>query len=78
MHSRSLKVRGPRFNISPFPRGKLRIIQGLQERERDGAAFEQLVKRYDHSSLGSLQYVTHIREDSQDAIQEAFRKIFAS
>ena len=42
----------------------------------DVAAFEQLVKRYDGKLLRIAQSVTHNREDSQDAVQEAFLKAY--
>jgi RNA polymerase sigma-70 factor (ECF subfamily) len=42
----------------------------------DVAAFEQLVKKYDRKLLRIAQSVTHNREDSQDAVQEAFLKAF--
>jgi RNA polymerase sigma-70 factor (ECF subfamily) len=42
----------------------------------DVAAFEQLVKRYDRTLLRIAQHVTHNREDSEDAVQEAFLKAF--
>jgi RNA polymerase sigma-70 factor, ECF subfamily len=42
----------------------------------DVAAFEELVKRYDRKLLRIAQHVTHKREDSQDAVQEAFFKAF--
>ena len=42
----------------------------------DIAAFEQLVKRYDRKLFRIAQSVTHNREDSQDAVQEAFCKAF--
>jgi len=42
----------------------------------DIAAFEQLVKRYDRKLLRIAQSVTHNREDSQDAVQEAFLKAY--
>jgi RNA polymerase sigma-70 factor (ECF subfamily) len=42
----------------------------------DAAAFEQLVKRYDARLLSIAQHVTHNREDAQDAVQEAFLKVF--
>jgi RNA polymerase sigma-70 factor, ECF subfamily len=42
----------------------------------DVAAFEQLVKRYDRKLLRIAQHVTHNREDSEDAVQEAFLKAF--
>jgi RNA polymerase sigma-70 factor (ECF subfamily) len=42
----------------------------------DIAAFEQLVKKYDRKLLRIAQSVTHNREDSQDAVQEAFLKAY--
>src|ERR1700683_331948 len=42
----------------------------------DIAAFEQLVKRYDRKLLRIAQSVTHNREDSQEAVQDAFLKAF--
>jgi RNA polymerase sigma-70 factor (ECF subfamily) len=40
------------------------------------SAFEQLVKRYDRKLFRIAQSVTHNREDSQDAVQEAFLKAY--
>jgi RNA polymerase sigma-70 factor (ECF subfamily) len=40
------------------------------------AAFEQLVSRYDRKLLRIAQSITHNREDSQDAVQEAFLKAY--
>jgi len=40
------------------------------------AAFEQLVKRYDRKLFRIAHSVTHNREDSQDAVQEAFLKAY--
>ena len=42
----------------------------------DVAAFEQLVKRHDRKLLRVAQHVLHNREDSEDAVQEAFCKAF--
>jgi RNA polymerase sigma-70 factor (ECF subfamily) len=42
----------------------------------DVAAFEQLVKKYDRKLLRIAQSVTRNREDSQDAVQEAFLKAY--
>jgi RNA polymerase sigma-70 factor (ECF subfamily) len=42
----------------------------------DVAAFEQLVKRYDRTLFRIAQSVTHNREDSPDAVQEAFLKAY--
>jgi RNA polymerase sigma-70 factor (ECF subfamily) len=39
-------------------------------------AFAQLVKRYDRKLFRIAQSVTHNREDSQDAVQEAFLKAY--
>jgi len=51
---------------------------GLVQASKNGdvAAFEQLVKRYDSKLFRIAQSVTHNREDSQDAVQEAFLKAF--
>jgi RNA polymerase sigma-70 factor, ECF subfamily len=40
------------------------------------AAFEQLIKRYDRKLFRIAQSVTHNREDSEDAVQEAFLKAY--
>ena len=45
-------------------------------RNWDVAAFEQLVKRYDRTLLRIAQSITHNREDSQDAVQEAFLRAY--
>jgi RNA polymerase sigma-70 factor (ECF subfamily) len=42
----------------------------------DVSAFEQLVARHDRKLLRIAQNITHNREDSQDAVQEAFLKAF--
>jgi RNA polymerase sigma-70 factor, ECF subfamily len=42
----------------------------------DVAAFEELVKRYDTKLFRIAQHITHNREDAQDAVQEAFIKVF--
>jgi RNA polymerase sigma-70 factor (ECF subfamily) len=42
----------------------------------DVTAFEQLVKRYDRKLLRIAQSITRNREDSQDAVQEAFLKAY--
>jgi RNA polymerase sigma-70 factor (ECF subfamily) len=51
---------------------------GLVEASKNGdvTAFEQLVKKYDRKLLRIAQSVTHNREDSQDAVQEAFLKAY--
>jgi RNA polymerase sigma-70 factor (ECF subfamily) len=42
----------------------------------DVSAFEELVERYDRRLLRIAEHITHNREDSQDAVQEAFLKAF--
>lgn len=42
----------------------------------DMAAFEELVRRYDHRLLRIAQQVTRSLEDAQDAVQETFLKAF--
>ena len=67
--------------IRPFPdRGPgdnhddMVLIQACKK--GDTAAFEQLVKRYDRRLLRIAQHVTHNLQDAQDAVQEAFLKVF--
>ena len=45
-------------------------------KQGDAAAFEELVGRYDRMLFASPEHVTHNREDAQDAVQEAFLKVF--
>ena len=47
-----------------------------QAKNGDVSAFEQLVERYDRKLFRIAQHVTHNREDAQDAVQEAFLKVF--
>jgi RNA polymerase sigma-70 factor, ECF subfamily len=54
--------------------GDLELVHA--SKEGDVAAFEELVKRYDRKLFRIAQSVTHNREDSQDAVQEAFLKAF--
>ena len=42
----------------------------------DVSAFEELVERYDRKLLRIAEHITHNREDSQDAVQEAFLRVF--
>lgn len=42
----------------------------------DAAAFEELVKRYDTRLFRIARHITHNQEDAQDAVQEAFLKVF--
>jgi RNA polymerase sigma-70 factor (ECF subfamily) len=52
----------------------LNLVQA--SKNGDVTAFEQLVKRYDRKLFRIAQSVTHNREDSQDAVQEAFLKAY--
>ena len=52
----------------------LELVQA--SKNGDVAAFGQLVKRYDRRLFRVAQSVTHNREDSQDAVQEAFLKAY--
>src|SRR5580692_1990971 len=52
----------------------LKLVQA--SKNGNVAAFEQLVKRYDRKLFRIAHSVTHNREDSQDAVQEAFLKAF--
>jgi RNA polymerase sigma-70 factor (ECF subfamily) len=52
----------------------LELVQA--SKNGDVAAFEQLLKRYDRRLFRVAQSVTHNREDSQDAVQEAFLKAY--
>jgi RNA polymerase sigma-70 factor, ECF subfamily len=54
--------------------GDLELVHA--SKEGDMSAFEELVKRYDRKLFRIAQSVTHNREDSQDAVQEAFLKAF--
>src|SRR5678816_3450168 len=55
-------------------RDDLALVHATQN--GDVSAFEQLVKRYDRKLLRIAEHITHNREDSQDAVQEAFLKAF--
>jgi RNA polymerase sigma-70 factor (ECF subfamily) len=55
-------------------RDDLDLVHASQD--GDVSAFEELVERYDRKLLRIAQHVTHNREDSEDAVQEAFLKAF--
>jgi RNA polymerase sigma-70 factor, ECF subfamily len=55
-------------------RDDLDLVHATQD--GDVSAFEQLVERYDRKLLRIAEHITHNREDSQDAVQEAFLKAF--
>jgi RNA polymerase sigma-70 factor (ECF subfamily) len=55
-------------------RDDLDLVHATQD--GDVSAFEQLVERYDRKLLRIAEHITRNREDSQDAVQEAFLKAF--
>jgi RNA polymerase sigma-70 factor (ECF subfamily) len=62
------------FEVKTVATDDLDLVHAIKN--GDVAAFEQLVKRYDRKLLRIAQSVTRNREDSQDAVQEAFLKAF--
>ena len=62
------------FDVKTGAGDDLDLVHASQNGDVD--AFEQLVKRYDGRLLRIAQSVTHNREDSQDAVQEAFFKAY--
>jgi RNA polymerase sigma-70 factor, ECF subfamily len=62
------------FVESPVVRGDLDLVHDTQG--GDVSAFEELVERYDRKLFRIAEHITHNREDSQDAVQEAFLKAF--
>jgi RNA polymerase sigma-70 factor (ECF subfamily) len=62
------------FDVTGQAGGDMDLVHA--SKNGDAAAFEQLVKRYDRKLLRIAQSVTHNREDSQDAVQEAFLKAY--
>lgn len=62
------------FDVTEEARGDIDLVHA--SKNGDASAFEQLVKRYDRKLLRIAQSVTHNREDSQDAVQEAFLKAY--
>src|SRR5271163_1192115 len=62
------------FGVRQMANDDLDLVHATKD--GDVAAFEQLVKRYDRKLLRIAQSITHNREDSQDAVQEAFLKAY--
>jgi RNA polymerase sigma-70 factor (ECF subfamily) len=62
------------FEVKAVASDDLNLVHA--SKNGDVTAFEQLVKRYDRKLFRIAQSITHNREDSQDAIQEAFLKAF--
>src|ERR1700685_4683696 len=70
----NMTVDSAEFAVTAVASDDLDLVHASQN--GDVAAFEQLVKRYDRKLLRIAQSVTHNREDSQDAVQEAFLKAY--
>ena len=62
------------FAVRAAATDDLELVHATQN--GDVSAFEQLVERYDRKLLRIAEHVTRNREDSQDAVQEAFLKAF--
>ena len=69
-----MTVDSAKFAVTAVASDDLDLVHA--SKNGDVAAFEQLVKRYDRKLLRIAQSVTHNREDSQDAVQEAFLKAY--
>src|ERR1700684_4271719 len=70
----NMTVNSTQFAVTEVASDDLDLVHA--SKNGDVAAFEQLVKRYDRKLLRIAQSVTHNREDSQDAVQEAFLKAY--
>jgi RNA polymerase sigma-70 factor (ECF subfamily) len=69
-----MATQAAQFEVSTGSRDDLDLVRASKNGDVD--AFEQLVERYDRRLLRIAQSVTHNREDSQDAVQEAFLKAY--
>jgi len=65
---------GAKFAQTTSASDDLELVRATQS--GDVSAFAQLVARYDCKLLRIAQHVTHNREDSEDAVQDAFLKAF--
>ena len=65
----NMTVDSAEFAVTAVASDDLDLVHASQKGNL--AAFEQLVKRYDRRLLRISQTVTHNREDSEDAVQEA-------
>jgi RNA polymerase sigma-70 factor, ECF subfamily len=70
----NMTVGSAEFAVTALASDALDLVHA--SKNGDVAAFEQLVKRYDRKLLRIAQSITHNREDSQDAVQEAFLKAY--
>jgi RNA polymerase sigma-70 factor, ECF subfamily len=70
----NMTVASAEFAVTAVASDDLDLVHA--SKNGDVAAFEQLVTRYDRKLLRIAQSVTHNREDSEDAVQEAFLKAY--
>jgi RNA polymerase sigma-70 factor, ECF subfamily len=70
----TMNANSAQFAVSEVASDDLELVHA--SKKGDVSAFEQLVKRYDQRLFRIAQSVTHNREDSQDAVQEAFLKAY--
>ena len=70
----NMTANSTQFAVREYAGDDLELVHA--SKKGDIAAFEQLVKRYDGRLLRVSQSVTHNREDSEDAVQEALLKAF--
>jgi RNA polymerase sigma-70 factor, ECF subfamily len=69
-----MTIDSAQFAVREVAKDDLDLVHA--SRDGDVTAFEHLVKRYDRKLLRIAQSITHNREDSQDAVQEAFLKAY--
>ena len=72
MNATSMTMNGNSSQLAAA--GDIELVHA--SRNGDMSAFQQLVERYDRRLFRIAQHITHNREDSQDAVQEAFLKAF--
>ena len=70
----NMTANSAQFAVKEVASDDLDLVHASQK--GDVYAFEQLVKRYDRRLLRISQTVTHNKEDSEDAVQEALLKAF--
>ena len=69
-----MNVGSAQFAATAAALDDLELVHATQN--GDAAAFEKLVTRYDRKLFRIAQRVTNNREDSQDAVQETFLRVF--
>jgi RNA polymerase sigma-70 factor (ECF subfamily) len=70
----NMNANSAQFTVREVASDDLDLVHSCKK--GDVAAFEQLVKRYHRRLLRISQAVTRNKEDSEDAVQEAFLKAF--